>query len=546
MEIRKYVALLWQWAWLIILGVIIAAGVAYLVSINTTPVYQASARLLIDQAPGASSNTYADVLTIEKISQTYVELLTVTDVMDEVIAQLNLPIESGDLRGQISASAPADTQILNLTVQDTNPERAAAIANATAEAFIRYNERTQAARYAEPRSNLQTELSNVGDQIEEIEVQINTLNSSETDLTPTQQADLSRLETQLREQQTIYNNIFNDLQDLRVQSATESNNVLIVEPAVPNPNPIRPRTFTNTLLAAAVGGMLALGVIFLIDYLDDTIKTPDQVTADTGLSAIGVISFIKGEEPSDRLITHTTPRAPISEAYRVLRTNLEFSSIDDKLRSVLVTSPSPGEGKSTTAANLGTVVAQAGNRVIIVDADLRRPSQHKVFQVPNNQGLTTALLDSETPISYHIQQTKVPGLRIMSSGPLPPNPSELLRSHRMQQILAQLNDEADFVIVDTPPTLTVADASILSPRVSGSVLVLKIASTRRDALIQAQESLNKTGAHVLGVVMNHATPGRGGYYNYYYYRYYNYEYGDKKPTKSRNPLARWLAGAGSK
>ncbi len=545
MEIRKYVALLWQWAWLIILGVIIAAGVAYIVSINTTPVYQASASLLIDQAPGASGNTYADVLTIEKISQTYVELLTVSDVLNEVITELNLPIEASRLRSQISASAPVNTQILRITVQDTNPDRAAAIANSTAASFIRYNERTQAARYNEPATNLQLELTTAGNQIEALETQINTLALNE-DLSSAQQAELSRLETQLREQQSLYNSVFNDLQALRIKSATESNNVLVVESATPNPAPIRPRPLNNTLLAAVVGGMLALGIIFLIDYLDDTVKTPDEVTMDTGLSAIGVVSFIKGEDLHDRLITHSTPRAPVSEAYRVLRTNLEFSSIDDKLRSILITSASPGEGKSTTAANLGTVIAQAGNRVILVDADLRRPSQHKVLQVPNNQGLTTALLDSDTPISYHIQQTKVPGLRIMTSGPLPPNPSELLRSQRMQQVLEELNNEADFVIVDTPPTLTVADASILAPRVNGAVLVLKIASTRRDALIQAQESLHKTGANVLGVVMNQATPGRGGYYNYYYYRYYNYEYGDKKPTKQRNPLARWFASASNK
>lgn len=544
MEIRKYIALLWQWAWLIILGVIIAAGVAYIVSINTTPVYQASASLLIDQAPNASGNAYSDVLTIEKVSQTYVELITVSDVLNEVIGELGLSTEPSQLRSQISASAPANTQILRITVQDTNPDRAAAIANTTAVAFIRYNERTQAARYDEPSNNLQLELTSAGDQIEAIETEINTL-AATSELSSAQQAQLSRLETQLREQQNLYNRVFNDLQALRIKSATESNNVLVVEPATANPVPIRPRPLNNTLLAAVVGAMLALGVIFLIDYLDDTIKTPDEVTMDTGLSAIGVVSFIKGEEPHDRLITHSTPRAPTSEAYRVLRTNLEFSSIDDKLRSVLITSASPGEGKSTTAANLGTVVAQAGNRVIIVDADLRRPSQHKVFQVPNNQGLTTALLDSETPIAYHIQQTKVPGLRIMTSGPLPPNPSELLRSQRMQQVLNELNEEADFVIVDTPPALTVADASILGPRVNGVVLVLKIAATRRDALIQAQETLQKTGAHVLGVVMNHATPGRGGYYNYYYYRYYNYEYGDKKPVKSRNPVTRWLAGGAS-
>jgi polysaccharide biosynthesis transport protein len=544
MEIRKYIALFWQWAWLIILGMIIAGGVAYLVSINTTPIYQSTARLLIDQAPGSSTNAYSDLLSIEKLAQTYAELITVSEIMDAVVIELELPMTGEQLAEQITTSAANNTRLLNITVQDISPERAALIANTTAAAFIRYNERTQAARYADPSTNLQTELNDAGNQIEAFETQINQLSETE-ELSSVQLAQLSRLETQLAEQQSLYNRIFNDLQALRVKAATESNNVLVVEPARPDPDQIRPRTLNNTLLAVVVGAMLAVGVIFLIDYLDDTIKTPDEVTADTGLSAIGVVSFIKGEAPSDRLITHSTPRAPISEAYRVLRTNLEFSSIDDRLRSVLVTSASPGEGKSTTAANLGTVIAQAGNRVIIVDGDLRRPSQHKVFQVPNNQGLTTALLDSETPISYHIQQTKVPGLRIMTSGPLPPNPSELLRSQRMQQVLAELDQEADFVIVDTPPALTVADASILAPRVGGAVLVLKIASTRRDGLIQAVDVLSKTGAHVLGVVMNHATPGRSGYYNYYYYRYYSYEYGDKRPSKSRNPITRWLAGSGN-
>lgn len=546
MEVKKYIALIWHWSWIIFLGSMLAGAITYLINANTTPIYRSTTRLMIDQAPSSSSGTsYADVLTIEKISQTYVALITTSPILEETIAQLELPYSVVNLRQLINASAPVDTQIINITVEDTSPERAKLIADTLAQNFIAYNDRTQSARYADPINILNIEREAVGDQIEEMQTLINDLTALEN-RTPEQESRLSRLETQIKELQLNYTNIFNKLQDLRIRAATESNNLLVVEPAQVNRTVVRPHTISNTILAVLVGGMAALGLVFLIDYLDDTIKTPDEVVEDTGLSAMGVIAYIKGDKPADRLITHLTPRAPTSEAYRVLRTNLEFASVDDKLRNLLVTSPSPGEGKSTTAANLATVLAQAGHRVILIDGDLRRPSQHKILELPNNQGLTTALLDSETPISYHIQNTRVPGLRLMTSGPLPPNPAELLRSHRMSQVLEELKDEADIVIVDTPPTLTVADASILGPRMNGVVIVGKIGSTRRDALMQAQESLQKTGANIFGVVLNRANPARGGYYyNYYYYRYYTYEYGDNRPDARRgrkSRLPKWLAG----
>lgn len=546
MEIKKYIALIWHWSWLVILGSLLAGGVTFLVNANTTPIYRSTTRLMIDQAPSSTGGTsYADVLTIEKISQTYVTLVTTSNILSPTIQQLELPYSVEQLRRLVSAAAPVDTQIINITVEDTNPFRAKDIADTIAREFIAYNSQTQADRYQEPVTTLETERQNTGNIIEGLQTEINGLTALEN-RTPEQESRLSRLETQLKEAQLNYTNIFNKLQDLRIRAATESNNLLVVENGDINRSPVRPRTEVNTILAVLVGGMFSLAIIFLVDYLDDSIKSPDEVVEDTGLSAIGVIAYIKGEKPADRLITHLTPRAPTSEAYRVLRTNLEFATVDNKLRNLLVTSPSPGEGKSTTAANLATVLAQAGHRVILIDADLRRPSQHKILEVPNNQGLTTALLDSETPITYHIQNTRVPGLRLMTSGPLPPNPAELLRSHRMSQVLEELKDEADIVLIDTPPALTVADASILGPRLNGVVLVGKIGSTRRDAIIQAQDTLVKTGGNIFGVVLNRASPARGGYYyNYYYYRYYTYEYGDTRPKNNRrngNRLSRWLAG----
>lgn len=546
MEIKRYLALVWRWSWLLVLGIVISGGAAFLISKNTTPVYRAQARFLINEAPGSrSGNEYSQILTEQRLAQTYVQIMTTNSVMEETIRRLDLPFTPGQLKAKISVSAPQETQILIVAVEDTDPRRAADIANMVGEVFIDQNLARENQRYAEPIANWQNRMVEIGREIEELDRRINELRNATT---PEEQAALSRLETQRNEARIRYTDAFNKLNDLQVSQIQQSNNVHSIEPAVEPGEPIRPRVMNNTLLAAVVGGLLALGIIFLIEYLDDTVKTPDQVMEDTGLSTLGAVAQIKGEQPADRLIAHNKPRDPISEAYRVLRTNLSFSAVDKELQDVLITSASPGEGKSTTTANLATVIAQTGKRVILVDADLRRPMQHKLFSVPNNQGLTTALLDQKTAVAQHIQPTAIRNLSVMTSGPLPPNPAELLNSQRMTHVMNELRKEADVILYDTPPALTVADAAILSAQVDGCILVVETGKTRRDTFAQAVQRLQKTGANLFGVVMNRLKPGRSGYYYDYYYYYYHYygayeqENQKRRSSKAGKRGAGWLAG----
>jgi capsular exopolysaccharide synthesis family protein len=544
MVIKDYFSLVWRWAWLIVLGIVVAGVGAYLVSNNTTPVYRASSRLLIDEAPGSNAgNDYSQVLFEQRLAQTYVEILTTTPILEETIERLDLPFTAGQLRGKITVSAPQDTQIIVISVEDTDKARTAAIANTLGEVFISENQARDSLRYADPIANWQSRMTEIGDTIQSLETEINNLSGAESaeDL-----AILSRLETQLNEAQIRYTEAFNNLNQLQIDQAKESSNVVPIEPATTPTIPIRPRTMTNTLLAMVVGGMIAVGIIFLIEYLDDSIKSPEQILEDTGLTTLGAIASIKADALPQTLVTQLAPRDPISEAYRVVRTNLSFSAVDEGLHSILITSSSPGEGKSTTAANLAVVMAQTGKKTILVDSDLRRPVQHKIFETSNNFGLTTAVLDSESPVLQHLQDTQIPHLRIMSSGPIPPNPAELLSSQRMGQVVQQLQEEADIVIFDTPPVLTVADASILGASVSGCLLVVDTGKTRRNTFIGATERLQRTGGNIFGAVLNKLNLDRRGYGYYYYYTAYEYNaqtkkrrtHGQKRATK----LPAWLTG----
>jgi succinoglycan biosynthesis transport protein ExoP len=315
-----------------------------------------------------------------------------------------------------------------------------------------------------------------------------------------------------------------------------ANTLSVVEPAAVPTWPTASTKVRTVMLAAAVGLVLALGTVFLLEYLDDTIKTSEDVTRVMKLTTLAGISRIAGDKLSEKLITVRHPRSPISEAYRVLRTNLQFSSLDRPMQTLVVTSPNPVEGKSTTAANLAVVMAQAGKDVILVDADLRRPVQHRIFGLDNRRGLTGVLLDTDAVLDGNLQQTGVDNLRLLTTGPLPPNPSELLGSQRMARLVKQLQKEADIIIFDSPPTLVVADAAVLATQSDGVLLVADAGRTRRKLAKEAVDRFQQVGAHLLGVALNRAKARRSEYSYYNYYHYYSVG------TKRRRGLARFLPG----
>jgi len=221
------------------------------------------------------------------------------------------------------------------------------------------------------------------------------------------------------------------------------------------------------------------------------------------------------EEGRGKLVTLADPRSPVAEAYRSLRTNLEFSSLDKPLRTMIVTSAAPEEGKSTVLANLAVVMAQAGKQVILADCDLRRPVLHEIFGVSNHRGLTTALLD-DSAAELPLRDTEVPGLRLLPSGPLPPNPAELLGSRRMAELIQTLRDQAEVVLFDAPPVIAVTDAAILASKVDGVLLVINAGVTRREHAQRAKAALERVNARLVGTVLNNVELDMSlyGYYSH--------------------------------
>jgi len=230
------------------------------------------------------------------------------------------------------------------------------------------------------------------------------------------------------------------------------------------------------------------------------------------------------------LITISNPMSPVAEAYRTLRTNIQFSSIDKKVQVVCVTSTGPGEGKSTVASNLAVVTAQSGKKTLLIDCDQRKPRQHKIFGVSNEKGLSNLLADEST-FAFAVQKTGVDNLLILSAGTKPPNPSELLSSSKMRNFIGSLRSSLDFIIIDTPPLLMVTDAQLLASYIDGYILTVASGEADRDAAAKAKELLNNVNGKVLGVVLNKINLNEKGYYGYYGKYYYGVD-GEKHKDRS--------------
>jgi non-specific protein-tyrosine kinase len=537
MELREFLAPLLRWWWLLLAAAVVAAGFSMIVGLQQPPVYQTNTTMMIGSAIDDPNPSDMALYTSQQLAATYADIATRQPVRKATMAALGL-----SWLPRYVARPVANTQLLEIIVNDSDPARAQAVANELANQLILQSPTSRPEDQAR-QGFINRQLDDLEKKIEETQVEVDARQSELSNLTSARQ--IADTQNQIYALQTKLDTLRSNYTDLLANTQRGALNTLtIIEPAVLPGSPVGPNVPLLVLTAAAFALVVAVGATYLLEYLDNTIKSPDEIKRLTGLPMLVGIPAITGETYPEKLVTVKHPRSPISEAYRSLRTGVQFSNIDrPENNALLVTSPNPSEGKSITIANLATVMAQAGLRVILVDSDLRRPVMHKVFELENHSGLTdllrnVKLTDIEQSLDQLVQPTKTEGLWLLTSGPIPPNPSEILGSKTNMVLIEALKRRYDYVVFDSPPVLIVTDAVVLSTLVDGTILVVDADQTQKNQLRQSVERLREVNANMLGIVVNRLSPkmnGYSGYYHYYYYRKSgNGGYGYQAGTPGKN------------
>lgn len=468
---------------------------------NAAVPYQATTTLLVGHATSSGS-----VEANEQLIETYSEMLIGRPVLDATIARLGLKENLDELKTKISVYPVNGTQLIRLNVVDKDTTRAALIANAIAEIFIGNVKTLLQQPYSVRLANMQKQLTGLSAQTEATQAEIDALTTGKGQI----EMELARQETILADQRSEYHALQQDYRQLTLAAADAAEVVSVTEPAQVPEQLADSNGLLYTAIAAIAGAMLALGFAFLFEYMNDTLRETADVNRLLGLAVLGTIGQIaKGDQGT---VVTSQPLSPDSEAFRVLAASLRYASLDHPLHTLMVTSPNTQEGKSIITANLAAALALTELRVLVVDADLRRPQQHQIFGFEQANGLTNSLL--ERTMDGRLKQAGPAGLMVLTSGDAPPNPGEVMGSARMRELLAELKQQADMVLIDCPPVLPVADATLLAPHVDGVLLVLRANRTRSQAALEAVEILRKVGANLVGVVLNAAPRSKKGYYYY--------------------------------
>jgi succinoglycan biosynthesis transport protein ExoP len=375
------------------------------------------------------------------------------------------------------------------------------------------------------------------------------LNLAKTEAAQQNQAAIqfNILKQEVETTKALYKDFLQKTNQAKIQEHEQHGNMKMIDPPQVPTAPVGPNRMRTIVIGLLVSLVAGVGLVFFLEYLDNTVKTVEDVSRYTQLPALSVIPAISGRHrsallvgsngkkkiapqiglangsqlASDKLVLLDS-RSSVAEAYRVLRTSVLLSSVDRPPKTILITSGQPGEGKTTTVVNTAISLAQLGAKVLIVDCDLRKPAVHKVLGLGNHRGLTT-LFSSGTPIERVIQKLTIANVSVLPSGPIPPNPSEMISSAKMKRMLRALEETYDHIIIDSPPLLRVTDPVILSTMVDGVILVVHGGKSTREVVRRTRQELSLAGARIFGVVLNNVEPGHGAYEDYYYEAYSDYE-----------------------
>lgn len=521
-EFRDYLAILRRRKFTVAIAVMVVLGSALFLSLRQAKVYKSAAILLIGST---DDKTLPDI-------DTEIRILESAEV--RAIAQKKLP-GIGSVTGGVGGSSK---RVMSVSSSSTSPTIAAKGVTAYIDAYGEYRqakaqERLQAStdQTQAKIDDLQKEIDTLTQQLDarraEIDAQFIPVNGETANQAQRRQQDATRARTEVEEQmKPRLNSLLSQqisLEQLRrdfvasSQRAGERPNV--ITPAQVPTSPVSPQPVKDGIIAGSAGLILGIALALLFEYLDDSINTSEDVRRALGneVTVVGVVPNWSEWKDGRRgeIVTVSQPKSPVAEAYRAIRTSISFVGLDDPIGSLSITSPSAGEGKTTTLANLAVVLAGAGRKVVVVDCDLRRPRLHTFFGLSNTVGFTSVLI-GEQPLSAALQ--RVPGierLSLLASGPIPPNPSELLSSSRLTGILRQLRADGAFVLVDSPPLLPVTDGALIASVMDSTLVVASAGRSTRKHLRQAVDTLRRAHAPLTGVVLNRVATTDSAYYYYY-------------------------------
>ncbi len=531
MELRDYLSVIRARKGIIIASALIVALTALAVSLIQPKTYAAEAKILVSE-----TNTTAALLGTsipelssqpERALQTQVELVGMRSIAEATIRKLNLKMSPENLEKQVEVTAEGETNVVVITAEASAPETAARIANMMAAEYVLWSQDLRRSSLQEAASEVQTRLDVAQNQIIQLGGKIK--ESGKTD-------DLA---AELQMATGTYATLAEKLETLKIDEKLETGGVTVVEKAAVDTDPVSPKPLRNTVLGLALGMAFGLGVAFVGEYLDSTIRSTEEAERVFGASVLGTIPVDQVEKgESRRLVIVDAPGSAAAEAYRVVRNSLDFINFQGNMKTIVVTSAAPGEGKSTVSANLAAALANAGKKVVLVSSDFRRSTTSEFFNVNNFIGLSDVLLGAHS-LKSALQRPGDSQLLILTAGKMPPNPSELLGSTKMKDVISSLEEWADWVIIDTPPLLAVADPAAVARWADGVLLVSQAGVSTRDAARKGAELLQKAGARIIGVVVWGLDEGRAGRYGYYgSHPYYSHYYGGKGGKQGSDSGAR--------
>lgn len=592
MDIRQYVHFFKRWGWLLMLITILGVFAGFAYSRYQKPVYHSETMILVMQN---EDNNVPNAIQVndKQIGLTFTELLSTQPVIQATSARLGYEV----LPQQIEVSQVIGSDLIQISVEDGDPQHTADIANTLVTVFIEQYKDVQSSRFVSDEESLQAQIQDVDGKISTLQQQIaqqsqdiykqqidevsksianiqsemNTLNQDVVrlnytinppvqryyDPTPTveQKLELAQKQNRMKElesllamyqriyvdlsynpqsnnelnpntniaqigatleqYQQIYSNLVANLESIRLARMRSTPNIVQVDNAIPAAAPIRPNQAINMTVGGIIGLLIAAGFSFVSEYMDDTLRTPEEVSEIFDLPVLGYIGnmdhLVLPENDRKQLpFVLAQPRSPVSEAFRSLRANLDYIDLPGEVHTLAITSSSINEGKTTIATNLAIVMAQLGRKVVLIDADLRRPRVHRALGITNVMGLSDVLRGHAT-----IQDVAQPwdggNLVIITSGSLPPNPAEILSSTRMMEVIETLKKDFEMIIIDTPPSL-LADSVVLAARADGVLLVIQSNKTHLNTANAMIEQLKRVGANVVGIALNRINVREPSYY----------------------------------